>query len=438
MYTLVYALHMALIIYRRHVKACSKGYDQNARIFPPRTAKEIKADCQCPLVCSGTTASQPKKLRHLSLDTNNWDTARKLRKQLEDGRLAIDPEPQDKGVSVDEAIGRYLKKKGPSGENIEHATLRKYHVMLLDRVAPFCKDRGIQFISAFDDAAIVEECFLSFKNLNPSHNKRTDTLMDKPLSDRTRSKELDRYRSFLRYCQELGWLKHTHASNKNVIKPPSVKPSPKYGLEPHEELQVFDAIELVTNRGQMDQYNAKELRALVMVMRYTGLRISDAVCLDHTQLVKRESGNGYAIKILATQKTGEWVRIPITTETAQALQLLTFKGERDGRKFWFYTGNGERDTAVNNWRERVDKLLKLAQAPPYKPFMHHATPHTLRHTFAISALNNGADVKMVSRWLGHANTRITELHYSHAIRATHVASEQAYDQMIAKQQLASS
>jgi integrase len=254
--------------------------------------------------------------------------------------------------------------------------------------------------------------------------------MDKPLSDRTKAKELDRYRSFLRYCKELGWLKYAHATNKNVIKPPSVKPSPKHGLEPLEELQLWDALELVTNRGQMDQYNSKELRALVMVMRYTGLRISDAAVLNHMQLVARESGPGYAIKIMSMQKTDDWVRIPITQETAQALHGLKFKGEKNGHKFWFYTGNGERDTAI--------RLLKLAQRPPYKPFLNHATPHTLRHTFAISALNNGADIKMVSRWLGHSNTKITEAHYSHAIRATHIASEQAYDQMMARQQLASS
>ncbi len=111
--------------------------------------------------------------------------------------------------------------------------------MLLDRIAPFYKDREIQLISAFDDAAVVQECFLSFKNLNPSHNKTTGAVMDKPLSDRTRAKEPDRYRSFLRYCKELGWLKHAHATNKDVIKPPSVKPSPKHGLEPLEELQVL-------------------------------------------------------------------------------------------------------------------------------------------------------------------------------------------------------
>ena len=45
-------------------------------------------------------------------------------------------------------------------------------------------------------------------------------------------------------------------------------------------------------------------------------------------------------------------------------------------------------------------------------------------------LNSGVDVKMVSRWLGHASIRVTEAHYGHANRATHVASEQAYDEAL--------
>jgi integrase len=188
---------------------------------------------------------------------------------------------------------------------------------------------------------------------------------------------------------------------------------------------VWDAVELITNRGQLDQYNSRELRALCLVMRYAGLRVSDAVALDHTQLVRREHGDGYAIKIMSQQKTKEWVRVPITREVVDALHGLNFKGERDGKKFWFYTGSGERGTAVNNWRERIANLFKLAQRD--KPFAHNASSHTWRHTFAISMLNAGVDVKMVSRWLGHSSIRVTEAHYGHANRATHVASEQAYD-----------
>jgi integrase len=417
---------MALMIYRRHSKACSKDYEQNFRIFFPATPKAVKADCQCPIVCSGSVYSSAtgvtEKFRHLSLDTNDWDEAKSKLKKLEN------LEPQSNRVTVETATERYLDYKGEKGQNIDAATLRKHVVMLNDRIKPFCVENDIELLSAFDKADIVTQCFLSFKNLNPNHNKQSDTVIEKPLSDRTKEKELDRFRSFLRFCVEQGWLEKNHAAN---IKLGVSKPSPKYGLEPHEEQQMFDAIDLVSLRRQMDQYNSKELRALVLVMRFSGLRISDAVMLDHTQLVSRESGNGYAIKIMGQQKTGEWVRIPITLETAQALQALNFKGDQGGKRYWFYTGDGKQSTAITNWRERVDNLLKLAQEPPQKPFAHHATPHTLRHTFAISALNAGADIKMVSRWLGHSSTKITEAHYSHAIRATHIPSEAAYDAMIA-------
>jgi integrase len=204
-----------------------------------------------------------------------------------------------------------------------------------------------------------------------------------------------------------------------------MNPTAKYGLTLDEERQVWDAIELVTNRGQLDQYNSRELRALCLVMRFAGLRISDAVALDHTQLVPRESGKGFAIKIMSQQKTKEWVRVPITQEAVDALHGLNFKGERDGKRYWFYTGNGERDTAVNNWRARMSNLFKLAQQD--RPFAHPASTHTWRHTFAIDMLNHGVEIKTVSRWLGHRSIRVTESHYGHANAATHVASELAYD-----------
>jgi len=40
---------------------------------------------------------------------------------------------------------------------------------------------------------------------------------------------------------------------------------------------------------------------------------------------------------------------------------------------------------------------------------------------------------MVSRWLGHATVAITEKHYGHANRATHIASEAAYDESMRRQ-----
>ena len=45
------------------------------------------------------------------------------------------------------------------------------------------------------------------------------------------------------------------------------------------------------------------------------------------------------------------------------------------------------------------------------------TFHVARHTFAVQSLNNGVPMTMVSQFLGHSSTEITEKGYAHFIPA---------------------
>jgi integrase len=159
-------------------------------------------------------------------------------------------------------------------------------------------------------------------------------------------------------------------------------------------------------------------------MRHAGLRISDATALNDQQLVQRASGKGHALKVFQ-KKPQEWVYVPIPDWVAAELQALPFRASKDGARYWFWTGRGELDTAINNWYRSISDVVKAVQEA--HQFWSPVSPHVFRHTFAISHLNAGTNVKFVSRWLGHASTAVTEKHYSHAIKSTMLASEEAYD-----------
>jgi integrase len=74
---------------------------------------------------------------------------------------------------------------------------------------------------------------------------------------------------------------------------------------------------------------------------------------------------------------------------------------------------GECDSGVGRQGDGV-----FAKAEQLHPFEHHATPHSLRHTFAIRYLNKGVKPATVQSLLGHRSVAIILDHYGHAIEST--------------------
>jgi integrase len=428
---------MPLTLFRRHKRNCTKGYQQNSRLYEPQTPKERKADCDCPIVVDGSLRLEAKRPQFVSTETSLWDKAKSIKSQWETWEALTNPNPDAVDQSpktIADVVGAFMDFHGPRFKDWSPGFLRKFDSLFRYRIFPFCESEKIQFIGRFDDRALCNRFVASWRNMNPLHNRKLetgDTLPDVPLSYRTKVKELERVRYVFSWCKENGWLKFNHAKS---IKLKYENPQPKFGLTPGEVDKVFAAIELLEDHGRLNQRNYLETITFCLVSRHTGLRINAVTNLDCSQLVPREQGAGYAIKIMEQRKTG-WVRIPIPLTVYEALMRLPPKGEKDGTQYWFRTGEGSLTTAITVWRKRQTALFKKAQTGEFGgPFEHHATPHTWRHTFAISHLNAGTDIKAVSRWLGHKNVATTEAHYGHANSATNIASEIAYDESMRRQE----
>ena len=155
----------------------------------------------------------------------------------------------------------------------------------------------------------------------------------------------------------------------------------------------------------------------------TGLRMGEALALQWTDVNfatrtlnvnknsiitpdRDESGNKvgtYKLKIQNSTKTSSSNRrVPLNQSAIQALYAL--KAGNDAPFVIVGTHGGP--TRVYNFERSFHVILRNAGLPQYGV-------HALRHTFASLMFSAGADVKVISKILGHASVKITYDIYVH-------------------------
>jgi integrase/recombinase XerD len=152
--------------------------------------------------------------------------------------------------------------------------------------------------------------------------------------------------------------------------------------------------------GRLGQANSKRLRAFVLLMRYSGMRIGDTATCSTDRITGKKL-------FLYTHKTNVPVYCTLPECVAKAtLQSLPKVSER----FFFWTGEGKGDTVSGNYRRSLRRLFALAG-------IKGAHPHRFRDTFAVELLLAGIPLERVSVLLGHSSIKVTEKHYSPWVRA---------------------
>ena len=149
--------------------------------------------------------------------------------------------------------------------------------------------------------------------------------------------------------------------------------------------------------------NALRLKSLVLLMRYSGTRISDAVTITTDRL----DGNKL---FLYTQKTG----VPVYTVLPDSVLRALESTPRVTTKNFFWSGECKREGAAGLWEKRLKELF--AQAGVSKG-AGNAVSHRFRDTFAVELLLAGVPIERVSILLGHQSVRITEKHYNPWVRS---------------------
>ena len=148
-------------------------------------------------------------------------------------------------------------------------------------------------------------------------------------------------------------------------------------------------------------------KAMLEVMYATGMRVSELLELDVGD-VNLELG---IIKCSGTKKSRS---IPLYPAALKALSVYMsdIRGimvSVSDEKALFVNVNGARMSRQGFW-----KILKHYQNAAH--IEKEITPHTLRHSFAVHLLENGADLSSVQELMGHSDISSTQV-YAHMINS---------------------
>ena len=207
----------------------------------------------------------------------------------------------------------------------------------------------------------------------------------------TVSRCLASLKNFYSYVVSSGVMEKTPATDIHVDRGEKKLPQILTGRE--IELLLAQPV-CVDPKGYRD-------KAMLEIMYATGIRVSELINLDIDD-VNIDQG---IIKCNTDKKSRI---IPLYPAALNALRVY-IRDIREsmisvpGEKALFVNVNGVRMSRQGFW-----KILKHYQAQAH--IEKDITPHTLRHSFAVHLLENGADIGSLQELMGHSDVSSTQMY----------------------------
>jgi integrase/recombinase XerD len=220
-------------------------------------------------------------------------------------------------------------------------------------------------------------------------------LKSQSYAEATVARKVAAVKSFFSFLQAEGKLK---------ANPTEQLASPKVGKMLPKPLSVQEIDELLEQPARRSTPEGKRDRAMLELMYATGLRVTELVSLDVSD-VQLEGEKPY---VRLVGKGNRERQIPLLDQPVQELsEYIRFArprlvGERDETAL-FVNRRGERLTRQGFW-------LILKGYAGEAGIRGRVTPHTLRHSFATHMLRGGMDIHKVQELLGHANISTTQVY----------------------------
>ena len=237
---------------------------------------------------------------------------------------------------------------------------------------------------------------LSVRNEQTANNFKT-VLVQKNLKKASINRKLSSLHSFYRYLVKEGIVRVNYFDNVKTVKKEKRNPKP---LKENEIMDMFNSLDKKTVLGFRNYL-------LLEILYGCGIRVSE-LCnmeikdIDFSNDTIRIHGKGSKDRIVPMVGT---IKEDLSRYLEHERLQLIYKSKDLENRIVFLNKNGGSLTP-RGVRVILDSIIeKMGET-------YHITPHMLRHSFATSLLDGGADLRSVQELLGHESLSTTQI-YTH-------------------------
>jgi integrase/recombinase XerD len=309
----------------------------------------------------------------------------------------IPPGRQRARVTIQRAVEVYMADA--RSRNLQTDTVKKLERLFEKQFLPWTQSEDLVYLDQLDHNTL-----LTYRTT------WTEGMVVK-------AKKQDRVVGFFWECFRRGFITQNPALSLSKIRPKHI-PTDYYPR--HEFDKIIDTTYIYGDpRGgyiAIDDTRTR-LRTLTLLMRWSGLRIRDAVTLERHRL------EGDSL-LLYQAKTGQSVYVPLPPHVVEALVNIP-DGPRPNGRYFFWSGNGLPKSVVADWQRSYRRLFELADIRKLDGQRKRCHPHMFRDTFAVENLLAGVPIDQVSTLLGHSSVKVTERHYAPFVKARQLQLQQS-------------
>ncbi|MCI8299737.1 MAG: site-specific tyrosine recombinase XerD [Lachnospiraceae bacterium] len=207
----------------------------------------------------------------------------------------------------------------------------------------------------------------------------------------TISRNVASLKAFFQYLQKDGSLKQNIAEQ---LKAPRVEKKAPAILSEEETVRLL-------NQARGDSPKELRDRAMLELLYATGIRVSELVSLKLSDI-------NLQMEYIACRDGGKERVIPFGKVAKQALERYLREGRvpllAEAESAYLFTNCSGHAMSRQGFWKLVKSYGKKAG------ITGELTPHTLRHSFAVHLVSNGADIHSVQEMLGHADISTTQMY----------------------------